>query len=566
MLMLGLPVRSVFFQKKWMEYHFFNGVIGHVLITTMLLYGLSTARLPAWADVPAPGTVLKNQATGSFVNPINNLQETRISSPVVVTTDSDSCTIGQGSHDSRITLHISDEVRRNVVDTRNLVDTLDDSWRTAVGQPADPELESWFGTASVPQGSISSFNYHDPIANNTVNVSAELVQIPTDSTECIGESTTVGSSPTLSSSSSLQGSAPRPASLYNSNDQPRFWNETRAGALSDLKRNAVLLSFDQPISAFGFWVGDLETRTDGHGTPAILRLLDTSGSPIGSDIEIVPTSLYDGNDPDPELVDQSLCGGTTNNELGCGNQSTRWIGFVDNSAIARVQKVMLIVGDDDSAPGNNNADSEHLSFIGANSVLTVSAPQVLLAKRITAINGNRIANPNDNTRLNREINDNIVDSADDHSHWPEDYLLGEINAGLVQPGDRIEYTIYFMNAGGNAAADVYICDWIQPNQSFVTGIYSSNDIILQLGDEEGSTIYTLTAASDLTDRAQLTTVENLPTGAVCNLPAAASDPDAVLVLKLTGTPIGLDTLPGTVGQGRPDNGFGFFRFTTQVGP
>ena len=108
----------------------------------------------------------------------------------------------------------------------------------------------------------------------------------------------------------------------------------------------------------------------------------------------MPTSLYDGNDPDPELVDQSLCGGTTNNELGCGNQSTRWIGFVDNSAIARVQKVMLIVEDDDRTTGNNNADSEHLSFIGANAV---RPPDVLLVKRITAVNGNRTVNLNDNT-------------------------------------------------------------------------------------------------------------------------------------------------------------------------
>ena len=538
-----------------------NQDIGHILVSTVLLFCSALFGRPVRADAPAPGAVLENQATGSFINPINSSEETRASSPVIVTTDSDGCVIGQGIPDISITPYISSEVRRNVIATRDLVDTLDDSWRNAVGQPADPELEGWFGTANTPQGSVNSFSYNDPMTKTTVNVSVEVVQISTDGTECAGEPMTAGSSPTLSNSSSLQGSSPRPASLYNSSDQTLFWNEIRAGAMSDRKRNAVLFSFAQPIRAFGFWTGDLETRTDGQGTPAILRLLDARDNRIGHDIEIAPMSLYDGNAPDPEPVDQSLCGGTTNNEPGCGNQATRWISFVDGSEIARVQKVMLIVGDDDSAIGNNNADSEHLSFLGAN---RVNGPHVLLAKRITAINGNRITNPNDNTPLNLEINDNIANSEDDHSHWPANYLLGEIDAGLVQPGDDIEYTIYFMNAGGNAAADVYMCDWIRPDQSFVTGLYSSNDIVLQLGDGDGTTIYTLTAESDLTDRAELATANNLPVGAVCNLPAATSDSDIVLVLKLTAPPTDLDTLPSTVGRGTPDHGFGFFRFTTRV--
>ncbi|MBT9313982.1 hypothetical protein [Leptothoe spongobia] len=520
---------------------------------------------PARADAPAPGTVIKNQATGSFINPVNNSQEIRVSSPVMVTTDSDGCTIGSGTSDPSIVPYISGEVRRNVIATRELVDTLDDNWRTAVGQAVDPALENWFGTASVPQGSTTNFSYHDPVANIIVNVSVELVQIPIGGTACAGETTMAGSSPTLSSSSSLQGSAPRPASLYESSDQPLFWNETHAGALSDLKRNAVLLSFEQPVSAFGFWVGDLETRTDGHGTPAILRLLDASDNRIGDDIEIVPNSLYDGNEPDPELVVQSLCGGTVNNEPGCGNQSTRWISFVDNGAIARVQKVMLIVGDDDSTAGNNNADSEHLSFIGAN---VVRPPEVLLVKRITAINGNRTENPNDSTPLNQFVDDTVssVETNDNHNHWPTNYLLGELNAGAVKPGDDIEYTVYFLNAGTLNATDVRICDWIQPNQSFVFGLYGSNDIELEIGD----TTYQLTAASDaaMVDRAELATVGTIPVGPTCNLPAGATNSsDQVVVVDITGTtgtPSGLSQLLGSTDQDTPNNAYGFFRFTTQV--
>lgn len=520
------------------------------------------------AQADAPGSILENQVTGSSFSLIDNSRETRVSlSAMVTTTESGSCTLGGGLSDPSITPYISGEVRRNVAATRDLVDTLDNRWRTAVGQPVDPDLESWFGTASITKGSVNNFEYVDLLTTNSVNVAIELVQIPIESTECIGETTTTGSSPTLSSSRSLQSSAPRPASLYDSSDQSLFWNETRAGSLRDSKRNAVLFSFNQPVTSFGFWVGDLETRTDGNGTPAILRLLDTFGNRIGRDIEIAPTVLFDGNVPDPDIVDQGLCGGTGNNEPGCGNNATRWVSFVDSSARARVQKVMLIVGDDDSAVGNNNGDSEHISFIGANQVSIETGPNVLLVKRITAINGNRTVNLNDNTLLNTIANDNVADSADDNSRWPSDYLLGVINAGITQPGDTIEYTLYFLNAGNGEAVDVRICDWIQPNQQFLPGLYSGNDVTLQLGNGDGSASYTLTAANDVTDRAGLTTVNNLSAAPSCNLSTNANGSDMVLVLDITGTvgaPTGLTTLLGTTGQGRPDNAFGFFRFTTLV--
>ena len=515
------------------------------------------------------GQQLSNRGIGQVLMAIMLLSSSLLASTQSAWADAPICSPDGGIPDASITSYISGEVRRNAIATRALVDTLDDSWRTAVGQPADPELESWFGTATNTQGSVNTFDYVDPITNRSIAATIELVQIPIGESTCSGETTTTGSSPTLSNSRSLQSSAPRPASLYDSTDQPLFWNDARGGASNDNQRNAVMVSFAQPIQSFGVWVGDMETRTDGNGTPAILRLLDISGNRIGEDIKLEPTTLYDGNAPDPAIVDQSLCGGTANNEPGCGNHSTRWVGFVDDSGIPRVQQLMLIVGDDDSAVGNNNGDSEHISFIGANRILPDSSPQVHLVKRITAINGNRTVNQNDNTPLNIDVNDNVADSADDHSHWPTDYLIGAIDAGLVKPGDTIEYTVYFLNTGGSDAANVRICDWIQPHQSFVTEFYGASspgdgyDIEMSIG----GSLYQLTAASDMTDRAELTTVDRLPTRPECNLSTEATANDSVLVLDITGTtgnPTGLSTLPGTTEQGTPENAFGFFRFTTQV--
>lgn len=211
-------------------------------------------------------------------------------------------------------------------------------------------------------------------------------------------------------------------------------------------------------------------------------------------------------------------------------------------------------------------EDNRLGFISSRDATVrtrVTAPEIVLVKRITAINRDRNQNPNDSTPLNAVINDGVTNSADDKNNWPEGYLLGEVNAGLVKPGDEIEYTVYFLNAGNRDAATVRVCDWIQPNQTFVDGLYGGNDIELIIG---GST-HNLTAMSDATDRAEVVTVGNLPTTPSCNLPAGANNTDNVLVLDITGAtgvPAGLITLPGSTGSGTPNNAYGFFRFTTKV--
>ncbi|EKV03553.1 conserved repeat protein [Leptolyngbya sp. PCC 7375] len=194
-----------------------------------------------------------------------------------------------------------------------------------------------------------------------------------------------------------------------------------------------------------------------------------------------------------------------------------------------------------------------------------SSPDVVLVKRITAING-LTTNPNDSKDLTQVINDGVADSADDESNWPASYLVGELDAGLVQPGDEIEYTVYFMNAGDGAAETVRICDWIQPNQSFVTGKYGGNDIELVI---DGTT-YNLTDDSDAAtvDRGEVTTVGSLPATPTCNLSSfTTTATDEVVVVDITGTtgdPAGLATFPNTTGQGTPNNAYGYFRFTTKV--
>ncbi|MEI1373435.1 hypothetical protein PQG02_06200 [Nostoc sp. UHCC 0926] len=195
----------------------------------------------------------------------------------------------------------------------------------------------------------------------------------------------------------------------------------------------------------------------------------------------------------------------------------------------------------------------------------VTRANVLLVKRITAINGDRTKNPNDNTALNAFVDDTTsTRQADDNSpNWKSGYLLGAIDAGKVKPGDEIEYTVYFLNAGSSNANTVRVCDRLSGNQDFKGSAYGTNkDIQLQLGT---STVLDLTSASDTSDRAQLISAGGtVPTN--CYLKAA--NDNGTLVIDITGNTgvPNLTTIPGSTAQGSPNDSYGFFRFVTKVKP
>ena len=110
-------------------------------------------------------------------------------------------------------------------------------------------------------------------------------------------------------------------------------------------RDALTFTFSRPVWGFGAWFGDLETRTDGQGVPAIVRLLDAAGTVV-EQFQVAPD------------VTQSACSSAAN---GCGNNTTRWVGFTGRLASAMV----VIVGDEDAA---GTALDEGIGFIGANPV------------------------------------------------------------------------------------------------------------------------------------------------------------------------------------------------------
>lgn len=444
-----------------------------------------------------------------------------------------SCLIGGagGANGTGLTPYISNEIGPDGVTNRNQVDTLDDTWRNAANNAGFGKVTVW--NSPGPDVPISSNAYPLLTTSSGVMVNVSLLDMPNIS-DCLG--TVATGQPNLDISNALQGSAPRPASLYNTSAQPRFWNEN-SGAQNN--RNAVLFEFSQPVAAFGAWFGDLETRTDG-GTPAILRLFDDTGNRIGEDIII-----------NPSIADQSLCGAAT--FTGCGNQTTRWIGFVDPNA--RVKKMLVIVGDDDL---NGTGNTQHLSFIGA--TLAESAPtkpNLLLVKRITAINGNAITGFVDDPGTTNDNNPlwlNPVSTS----------LAGTINGGFVKPGDVLEYTIYFLSIGGSPATNVNLCDLVPVNSTFIPNSFNGlmprdggiagadSGISLTLGS---NTIY-LTNVNDSPDRGQFFAAGTTP-----SVSCSGANTNGAIVVKVVTSP---NNLPTATTPGNPATSYGFIRFRARV--
>jgi uncharacterized repeat protein (TIGR01451 family) len=215
----------------------------------------------------------------------------------------------------------------------------------------------------------------------------------------------------------------------------------------------------------------------------------------------------------------------------------------------------------DYVTGDSNDSSASTTSV---STMTASPANVLLVKRITAINGDRIKNPNDNTPLNTFV-DNTNTTSDNDPNWPSNYLLGQFNAGKVKPGDKIEYSVYFMNATATDVKNLKICDPIIGSQTFSNNAYggTGQDVKYKFGtDPEVS----LSKDLDPTvDRAQL----NNSTGAIpgCKASTLTGTNNGTVTIDITGSGSSIQnnpaTLSGTTGPSTP-NSYGYFRFTTQV--
>ena len=199
-------------------------------------------------------------------------------------------------------------------------------------------------------------------------------------------------------------------------------------------------------------------------------------------------------------------------------------------------------------------------------------PRVRLIKRITAINGGTNSNGGDN--LTDFTNDNDDDNDNNDVNWPTDkniFLAGGINGGEIEPGDELEYTIYFLSDGGQAARNVRICDLITENQTFVRDAFNAepgvtNNSGIAALIRENKSFFTNIGGDD--QGTFLPAGSNPPSeckkvkdnGDLVNL-TANDNKDGVVVVDVVE---GSDTLLPATSAGEPSESYGFIRFRTKV--
>jgi trimeric autotransporter adhesin len=120
-------------------------------------------------------------------------------------------------------------------------------------------------------------------------------------------------------------------------------------------------------------------------------------------------------------------------------------------------------------------------------------PNMILVKRITAINGRTATVGGDNLGVYKDTNspydDNDItipnapvsstDLPRDTDKWPtpSTFLLGGTDGGTTQPNSEMDYTIYFLSDGDTEARNVVLCDLIPANQTFVPTAFNSTSQI-----------------------------------------------------------------------------------------
>lgn len=140
---------------------------------------------------------------------------------------------------------------------------------------------------------------------------------------------------------------------------------------------------------------------------------------------------------------------------------------------------------------NGSVEQLIAGSIDPTNITVISNPQVLLVKRITAINGSSITRDGTNLASYEDDPANPYDDNDNApptttypqlatnkwpatiSHTSSDFLLGAINGGTIKPNDSIEYTIYFLSTGDSPANNVLLCDRVPSNVTFIPTAFNS---------------------------------------------------------------------------------------------
>jgi hypothetical protein len=216
-----------------------------------------------------------------------------------------------------------------------------------------------------------------------------------------------------------------------------------------------------------------------------------------------------------------------------------------------------------NTPGGAANNGEVEDYLVA--IATASDPNLLLVKRITAINPGKP----DEIQFNNFVDDSGTTN-DNDPLWPNPnvYLRGAIDAGKVKPSDEVEYTVYFLSSGKENAKEVNICDVVPDQMTFVKNTYgvelgiglgldsaalpTSPNLKLSnlLNDDQGD-FYGLGTAPPTNLCKKVT-----PANTLVNVNGTNNDNGTVVVK--------IPNLPKANTPGSPTDSYGFIRFRAKV--
>jgi uncharacterized repeat protein (TIGR01451 family) len=160
-------------------------------------------------------------------------------------------------------------------------------------------------------------------------------------------------------------------------------------------------------------------------------------------------------------------------------------GTTEGTTYARFRITSDLLADD---PATTNIDERSTATAINGEVedyrVTITLPNVLLVKRITAINGQTKTFNGTNLAAYQDDPANPYDDNGlqapppfpaDTQNWPtlNTFMLGNTNGDFTRPNDELEYTIYFLSTGSAAAKNVLFCDRVPTNVTFMPTAFNS---------------------------------------------------------------------------------------------
>jgi|GEM_PF-3523658 len=267
--------------------------------------------------------------------------------------------------------------------------------------------------------------------------------------------------------------------------------------------------------------------------------------------------------------------------------------FIINRVVGSNGRVITVPNYAQAADSTQSYIEEVSQAICDLSTPVASDPGLLLVKRITAINPGQT----DEIQFNDFVDDPNTTN-DNHPRWPDSdedpssntnlYLRGVLNGGRIKPGDEVEYTIYFLSNGDEAAEEVNICDVVPDHLTFVKDAYGGetgialgydpdmvrtdpNKFLSNLLNDDAGDFYGADTAPpanlckkvELINNSATANGSNNSNGAVnsdyrlVTVDGSNNNNGAIIVRPAT-------SLPSAISPGQPAGSYGFIRFRGKV--